>query len=128
VQHQDKNEASVNNASETSSSEARTLHQSSVVRWLSLSNLLESIKNAYPFLVIVLNNNKQSARIQKIDMDMVEKLINFFYPWKIVLNELQRTNTPSLYLVLPCITYLRNQLTNVDRKEKSGENTLVFYL
>jgi hypothetical protein len=58
----------------------------------------------------------------------VEKLINFFYPWKIVLNELQRTNTPSLYLVLPCITYLRNQLTNVDRKEKSGENTLVFYL
>ncbi|CAF4914765.1 unnamed protein product [Rotaria sp. Silwood1] len=100
--------------------EKRTLHQSSIVRWLSLCELLESIKNAYPSLVILLNNNKQNYRIQKINMDIVEKLIEFFYPWKTVLIELQKTNAPSLFLVLPCITYLRNELSNGDRKERSG--------
>ncbi|CAF3010358.1 unnamed protein product [Rotaria sp. Silwood2] len=100
--------------------EKRTLHQSSIVRWLSLCELLESIRNAYPSLVILLNNNKQNYRIQKINMDIVEKLIEFFYPWKTVLIELQKTNAPSLFLVLPCITHLRNELSNGDRKERSG--------
>ncbi|CAF2786029.1 unnamed protein product [Rotaria sp. Silwood2] len=81
--------------------ERRTLHQSSIVRWLSLCELLESIKIAYPSLFILLNNNKQNYRIQKINMGIVEKLIHFFYPWKVVLNELQKTNAPSLFLVLP---------------------------
>ncbi|CAF4789431.1 unnamed protein product, partial [Rotaria magnacalcarata] len=49
-------------------------------------------------------------------------LIDFFYPWKVVLTELQKTNEPSLFLVLPCITYLRNELASGERKEKSGKN------
>jgi hypothetical protein len=105
----------------------RTLHESSVVRWLSLSDLLESIKNAYPGLVIMLNNNKQSSRIQRISIDTVEKLIEFIYPWKIVHNELQKAKTPLLYLVLPCITYLRDELINGDRREKSGKNDFLRY-
>ncbi len=107
---------------EKKSCEARTVHQSSIVRWLSLSNLLESIRDAYPALVIVLNNNKQNSRIQKINMETVEKLIEYFYPWKVVLNELQKTSTPSLFLVLPCITYLRNELISGDRNVKYGKN------
>jgi hypothetical protein len=47
-----------------------TLHQSSIVWWLSLSDLLESIKNAYPTLIILLNKNGQSARVQSINMDL----------------------------------------------------------
>ncbi|CAF2939679.1 unnamed protein product [Rotaria sp. Silwood2] len=39
---------------------------------------------------------------------------------KTVLIELQKTNAPSLFLVLPCITHLRNELSNGDRKERSG--------
>ncbi|CAF1155583.1 unnamed protein product [Rotaria sordida] len=53
-------------------------------------------------------------------MDIVEKLIDFFYPWKVVLNELQKINGPSLFLVIPCITYVRNELSNGDCKERSG--------
>lgn len=88
-----------------------------------MSNLLESIRDAYPSLVVLLNENKQRSRIQQINMGTVDKLIEFFSPWKIVLQELQKTNTPSLFLVLPCINYLINELTNGDRKEKSGKNS-----
>jgi hypothetical protein len=98
-----------------------TLHQSSIVRWLSLSDLLESIKNAYPNLVILLNKNGQSARIQSINMDLVDKLITFLRPWRIILSELQRTNTPSLFLVLPCITYILDELATGVKREKGGE-------
>ncbi len=63
-----------------------TLHQSTIVRWLSLSDLLESIKNAYPSLVVLLNKCGQSAHIQLINIDLVDRLITFLHPWKIILN------------------------------------------
>ncbi|CAF4280262.1 unnamed protein product [Rotaria magnacalcarata] len=44
----------------------------------------------------------------------------------IVLTELQKTNEPSLFLVLPCITYLRDELASGERKEKS-ELKFFFY-
>lgn len=100
---------------------AATLHQSSIGRWLSLSDLLESIKNAYPSLVVLLNKSGQSARIQSINMDLVDKLIVFLRPWKIILKELQRTNTPSLFLVLPCVTYILDELAAGVKREKGGE-------
>lgn len=103
---------------------AATVHQSSVVRWLSLTDLLESIKNTYPNLVLLLNKIKQNARIQRINMDIVDKLIAFLRPWKFILKELQQTNAPSLFLVLPCITYLNDELANGAKKEKGGEYIL----
>jgi hypothetical protein len=113
---------------EKRSCKAVTVHQSSVVRWLSLSDLLESIKNAYPSLVLLLNETGQSARIQCINIDLVDKLIAFLRPWKIILKELQKTNTPSLFLVLPCITFLNDELANGGKREKGGEyNSLIIF-
>ncbi|CAF4531594.1 unnamed protein product, partial [Rotaria magnacalcarata] len=119
VQNEPENEDLDGTTTNNKHSEGRTLHQSSVVRWLSLFYLLESIKKAYASLIILLNDNRQNARIQAINMDLVNKLIDFFYPWKVVLTELQKTNEPSLFLVLPCITYLRDELASGERKEKS---------
>ena len=99
-----------------------TLHQSSIVRWLSLSDLLESIKNAYPSLVILLNKCRQSARIRSINIDLVDKLISFLHSWKIIFKELQQTKSPSLFLVLPCITFLLEELASGMKREKSGEH------
>ncbi|CAF4379067.1 unnamed protein product, partial [Rotaria magnacalcarata] len=124
VQNEPENEDLDGTTTNNKHSEGRTLHQSSVVRWLSLFDLLESIKKAYASLIILLNDNRQNARIQAINMDLVNKLIDFFYPWKIVLTELQKTNEPSLFLVLPCITYLRDELASGERKEKS-ENMFI---
>lgn len=75
----------------------------------------------------MLNNNKQGVRIQKISMDTVEKLIEFLHPWKIVLKELQKTKTPSIHLVLPCLSYLRGELINGERREKSGKDSFLRY-
>ncbi|CAF5040187.1 unnamed protein product, partial [Rotaria magnacalcarata] len=88
------------------------------------NNKHKSIKKAYASFIILLNDNRQNARIQAINMDLVNKLIDFFYPWKVVLTELQKTNEPSLFLVLPCITYLRNELASGERIEKS-ENMFI---
>ena len=78
------------------------------------------ITNAYPSLVILRNKSGQTARIQSINMDLVHKLITFLRPWKNILNELQRTNAPSLFLTLPCTIYILDQLATGIKSEKSG--------
>ncbi|CAM4976277.1 unnamed protein product [Rotaria socialis] len=40
--------------------------------------------------------------------------------WKNVLKEVQVGNSPSLHCVLPCITYLREQMINGEKKERGG--------
>ena len=108
-------------AIKTRCSSGTTLHQSSVVRWLSLSDLLESVQKAYTSLVIMLNGSKERTRIQSVNLELVGKLVLFLNPWKIVLSELQCSNAPSLYAVLPCINYLRTELETGEKKEKGGE-------
>jgi hypothetical protein len=105
---------------EKGSHKGTTLHQASVVRWLSLSDLLESVQKAYTSLVLLLNSSKQGTRIQSINPELVGKLVHFLNPWKIVLSELQCSNAPSLHTVLPCINYLRTELETGEKKEKGG--------
>jgi hypothetical protein len=49
---------------------------------------------------------------------------SLFFRWKNVLKEVQIGNAPSLYSVLPCITYLRNEMINGAKMEKGGKNTI----
>lgn len=53
------------------------LHQASVVRWLSLIFLLESIKNPYASLLVIMRRSNQAHRVPSINMGIVEKLIVF---------------------------------------------------
>ena len=69
---------------------ATTLHQSSIVRWLSLTDLLESIKRSYDELRITLIERKEEYRIDKINMATVQQLIDLFQPWKYILCEIQK--------------------------------------
>lgn len=59
-------------------------------------------------------------------MDLVERLIRFLQPWKIVLSELQRTNEPSLHIVLPCINYLRTELDSGEKQERGGNTSSLY--
>lgn len=110
---------------EKRSSVTTTLHQSTIVRWLSLSDLLESIKKAYPSLVVLLSEHGESARIRSINIELVDKLITFLRPWRNILTELQRTSTPSLLLVLPCVTHLVEEMAAGYKREKGGEYKLL---
>jgi len=68
-----------------------TLHQSSVVRWLSLHDLLSSIEKAYHPLKHVLNEKKELSRLEKINMNIVAQLIKSLDPWKYIMNDIQLT-------------------------------------
>ncbi|CAF1524806.1 unnamed protein product [Adineta ricciae] len=97
-----------------------TLHQSSIVRCLSLSDLLESIKRSNEPLRVILTQRNEQHRIEKINMSIVQQLIEFFQPWKYILKEIQKGNSPSLFAVLPCVTFLKEDLINREKKEKYG--------
>ncbi|CAF1073912.1 unnamed protein product [Didymodactylos carnosus] len=105
-----------------------TLHQSSIIRWLSLSDLLESIKRSYNALRIILTERKEEHRIDKINMTTVQQLINFLRPWKYVLYEVQKGNSPSLFTVFPCIAFLKADLINREKKEKPGKVSILMSL
>ncbi|CAF3830107.1 unnamed protein product [Rotaria sp. Silwood1] len=92
-----------------------TLHQSSVVRWLSLHELLSSIEKAYHPLKSILYEKQESSRLEKINMNIVSQLIKFLEPWKYVMNEIQLSNSPSLFLTLPCIGYLKQEIIKIER-------------
>jgi hypothetical protein len=112
-------------AIKTRCSSGTTLHQSSVVRWLSLSDLLESVQKAYASFVIMLNSSEQRTRLESINLELVGKLVLFLNSWKIILSELQCSNAPSLYTVLPCINYLRTELETGEKKERGGEVSVI---
>ncbi|CAF3329824.1 unnamed protein product [Rotaria sp. Silwood2] len=97
-----------------------TLHQSSIVRWLSLHELLSSIEKAYHPLKHILHEKQESSRLEKINMNIVSQLIQFLEPWRYVINEIQLGNSPSLYMVLPCIGYLKQQITKMERTMRGG--------
>ena len=98
-----------------------TLHQSSVVRWLSLSDLLESVKKSSEPLRTLLTQRKEEHRIERINMSTVHALIEFLQPWKYILSEVQKGNSPSLFTVLPCISFSKEDLINREKREKSGK-------
>ncbi|CAF4456427.1 unnamed protein product [Rotaria sp. Silwood2] len=98
-----------------------TLHQSSVVRWLSLYDLLSSIEKAYHPLKQVLIERKELARLERINMNIVGQLIKFLDPWKRIMNEIQLSNSPSLFLTLPCIGYLQQEVVKLERTMRGGE-------
>ncbi|CAM4868022.1 unnamed protein product [Rotaria socialis] len=90
------------------------LQQSTVVRWLSLINLLESIVLSYKVTKRVLINRKQQMKLKGIDEKVLKQIIRLLKPFKQVLKIIQTTNTPSLYMVLICTHKLRKTLSSFD--------------
>ncbi|CAF2132255.1 unnamed protein product [Rotaria magnacalcarata] len=88
------------------------LQQSTVVRWLSMIDLLESILRSYKQTKRILLNRKQQSKIIVIDERIVEELIQLLKPFKYALKLIQSGSGPSLYMVLICTLYLRRTLTS----------------
>jgi hypothetical protein len=64
-----------------------------------------------------------SVYISKNDRNTYD-INSFFFRWKNVLKQVQVGNSPTLYCVLPCITYLRNEMINGEKKEKGGKSSI----
>ncbi|CAF3331770.1 unnamed protein product [Rotaria sp. Silwood2] len=94
------------------------LQQSTVVRWLSLIDLLESLVKSYKQTKRILFSRRQQEKINKIDEYVLKQLICLLKPFKHVLQLVQQGDYPSLYMVLPCTLTLRKALSSFDELMK----------
>ncbi|CAF4618940.1 unnamed protein product [Rotaria socialis] len=90
------------------------LQQSTVIRWLSLIELLESITSSFKETKRVLINRKQQSKLNGIDEKILKQLIRLLKPFKHVLKIIQTTNTPSLHMVLVCTRMLKDKLSSFE--------------
>ncbi|CAF1438083.1 unnamed protein product [Didymodactylos carnosus] len=86
------------------------LQQSTVVRWLSLIQLLESILKSYKQTRKILLGRKQ--HLFNVDTKNVRDLARLLRPFKRVIKLIQMGNEPSLYMVLICVLKLRKILAS----------------
>ncbi|CAF2972666.1 unnamed protein product, partial [Rotaria sp. Silwood2] len=85
--------------SEIKANGGATLHQATVVRWLSLSDLLESVIKSFKITRKLLNGKEKQALITDLNLQCLKQLCTLLKPFKHVMTSVQNGNAPSLYLV-----------------------------
>ncbi len=110
-----------------------TLHQATVVRWLSLSNLLDSVIKSFKIARKLLIGKEKQSLITDLHLQCLKQLSTLLKPFKHVMTSVQKGNSPSLYLVPMCYITLKEILQsfeevkkynyeNIDNKEKDNES------
>ena len=99
------------------------LKQETIVSWLSLSNLLESIDLFYEHVRSIFSrstNTKQSVKLQKINSDGWKDLISLLSVFKVVSIFVQTGTRPSLHMTYIVMNKLEHHLNGNDVDE-NGE-------
>ena len=81
--------------------------QATVVRWLSLIELLESVKRSYKQIKKVLMNKKKTFALDKLIISRLIRLLQLFIHVMVVV---QQEKAASLHLVTTAILTLRQAL------------------
>ena len=103
------------------------LKQAIVVRWLSLSNLLESVELSIDHIRSILSkstNNKQSFKLSKINCDGLKDLIRLLSVFKDVSILIQIGTRPSLHMAYIAMSKLERHLDGSDVDE-NGETITI---
>ena len=103
------------------------LKPAAVVRWLSLSNLLESIDLSIDHVRSILSkstNNKQSFKLNKINCDGLKNLIHLLSVFKDVSILLQTGTRPSLHMAYIAMNKLKYRLDGSDVDENGEAITI----
>lgn len=103
------------------------LVQCTIVRWLSMCNCLESVLEGYvPLNQIFDERNLDKKRLEKINVHLLERLIQFLKPWKHVSTRLQSAKIPSIHVVISAVESLKTSLRwmsdDTKLKYERGEN------
>jgi aminoglycoside/choline kinase family phosphotransferase len=98
-----------------------TIKQEVIVRWLSMSQLLESILASYSTLTTLASEKGTLHHLPTIDVSAVAAIVGLFSPWKHVMERVQATNTPSLHLVVTSYWYILQCLIVTD--DESADKT-----
>ncbi len=103
---------------------ALVLLQCTIVRWLSLLNCLQSVYKSLAVLdEIFEDKNLNKKRINKINLNVLEKLIDFLKSFEHVMKRIQSSQTPSIHTVTPSICFINSSLEikSNDSKQDKGE-------
>jgi hypothetical protein len=107
-----------------------TLHQATVVRWLSLSDLLASVIKSFKIIRKLLMGKEKQRLIMDLNLQYLKQLCTLLKPFKHVMISVQKGEAPSLYLVSLFYITLKEILQsfesvkqynheNVDREEEN---------
>lgn len=103
-----------------------TIKQEIVVRWVSMSQLMESILCSYSSLTTIAGQKGTVHTLPSIDISIVSTIVQFFAPWKHVMEKLQASKTPTIHLVVPSYWYILEKLgvTKEEMADKSARGVL----
>jgi hypothetical protein len=97
--------------------------QSTVVRWLSLYNCLQSVRKALnPLTEIFDEKRMDKKRINIISVGLSEKIVEFLKPWTFVMKRVQSSLTPSIHTVTPSIFVINSSLENKSTDPKQDKS------
>ncbi|CAF4397955.1 unnamed protein product, partial [Rotaria magnacalcarata] len=89
-----------------------TVHQSIVIRWISMIESLESILRSFKIIKKVLVAKQQQKLINYIDEKTLKQIILLLKPFKHVIKLIQTGHSPSLHMVLLSIQTLREVMSS----------------
>ena len=100
-----------------------TIKQEIIVRWLTMSHLLESILLSYSTLTSIAGEKGTLHTLPSIDVSTVAVILGLFTPWKHVMERVQCTKTPSLHFVVTSYWYILESLvvTKDEAADKSAK-------
>ena len=101
-----------------------TLHQACVVRWLSLSDLLESVVKSFKITKRVLFNQQKQNIMSDLNEQTLKQLVFLLKPFKIMIKIILCGNAPSLHLVSLCYITLKEVLSSYESlKQYNADNS-----
>ncbi|CAF2801081.1 unnamed protein product [Rotaria sp. Silwood2] len=105
-----------------------TIKQEIIVRWLTMSQLFESILSSYSALTSIASEKGALHTLPTIDVSTVATINGLFLPWKEVIERVQATNTPSLHIVVTSYWYLLESLvvTKDEAADKAAKGVVFF--
>ena len=98
-----------------------TIKQEIIVRWLTMSHLLESILSSYSTLTNIASEKGALHTLPSIDISAIAGIAGLFTPWKEVIERVQATKTPSLHLIVTSYWYLLETL--IVTKDEAADKT-----
>jgi hypothetical protein len=101
-----------------------TLHQATIVRWLSLSALLESVIKSFKIIRKLLTGKEKQKLITDLNLQCLKQLCALLKPFKHIILSVQKGNAPSLYLVTMCYITLKQVLQSFEAVKKYNEENV----
>ncbi|CAF1294249.1 unnamed protein product [Rotaria sordida] len=101
-----------------------TLHQSTVVGWLTLSDLLESIIKSFKVIRKLLTGKEKYRLITDLNLQYLKQLYTLLKSFKHIIVSVQKGNAPSLYLVPMCYITLKQVLQSFEAIKKYNQENI----